>query len=88
MFTSQGTDINANLATDVSLDGLLLTSEVARLLGCNQNFVRELIDTKLLISLKFGRIHKIRKKSFNKFLEEFDGQDLYEAVRIKKIAHQ
>ena len=71
---------------DPGLDYLMPTSEVAKLLGCNQNFVKDLIDSGLLISLKFGRLHRIRKNSLNTFLQQFDGQDLIELVNIKKIA--
>ena len=81
-------DVMANPAVDPTLDYLLPTSEVARLLGCNLNFVKELIDAKMLVSLKFGRIYRIRKVSLNSFLEEFDGQNLVELVQLKKIARQ
>jgi len=80
--------IECEKPADPNLDYLIPTPEIAKLLGCNQNFVKELIDVGMLVSLKFGRIHRIRKNSLNKFLEQFDGQDLVALVNIKKIAHQ
>lgn len=71
---------------DPTIDYLLTTTQVGKILGCNKNFVKDLISAKLLVSLKFGRRHKIRKKSLNTFLEKFDGQNLVELVNSKKIA--
>ncbi|MDF2859034.1 MAG: DNA-binding protein [Neobacillus sp.] len=69
---------------DESLDYLIPTAEIAKLLGCGKNFVGELISVGLLTALKFNRTRKVRKTTFNKFLEDFDGCDLFELVQSKK----
>lgn len=73
---------------DPSLDYLMSTSDVAKLLGCGQNFITELIKAGLLISLKFGRTHKIRKITLNQFLQDYEGENLVKLVQDKKIARQ
>jgi excisionase family DNA binding protein len=73
---------------DPNLDYLMSTADVSKLLGCGQGFVSELIKAGLLMSLKFGRTHRIRKITLNHFLQDYEGQNLVELVQAKKIAHQ
>lgn len=79
--------IEEQKSIDPNLDYLMETPEIAKLLGCNKNFVGELIKYGLLTALKFNRIRRVRKTTFNKFLEDFDGCDLHELVQSKKIAY-
>ena len=65
-------------------DRLLSVEEVAERLRTGKQFVRSLINAGLLPALSFRRNRRIRKVSLNKFLEEYDGQDLYEVVEEKQ----
>ena len=64
-------------------DGLLSVEEVAERLRTGKQFVRRLINAGLLPALSFRRNRRIRKVSLNKFLEEYDGKDLYEVLEGK-----
>lgn len=65
-------------------DRLLSVEEVAERLRTGKQFVRCLINAGLLPALSFRRNRRIRKVSLNKFLEEYDGQDLYEVLEGKQ----
>ena len=65
-------------------DRLLSVEEVAERLRTGKQFVRSLINAGLLPALSFRRNRRIRKVSLNKFLEEYDGQDLYEVLEGKQ----
>lgn len=65
-------------------DRLLSVEEVAERLRTGKQFVRRLINTGLLPALSFRRNRRIRKVSLNKFLEEYDGKDLYEVLEGKQ----
>ena len=65
-------------------DRLLSVEEVADRLRTGKQFVRRLINAGLLPALSFRRNRRIRKVSLNKFLEEYDGQDLYEVLEGKQ----
>lgn len=65
-------------------DRLLSVEEVAERLRTGKQFVRRLIKAGLLPALSFRRNRRVRKMSLNKFLEEYDGQDLYEILEGKQ----
>lgn len=65
-------------------DRLLSVEEVAERLRTGKQFVRSLINAGLLPALSFRRHRRIRKVSLNKFLEKYDGQDLYEVLEGKQ----
>lgn len=65
-------------------DRLLSVEEVAERLRTGKQFVRRLINAGLLPALSFRRNRRIRKVSLNKFLEEYDGKDLYEVLEGKQ----
>lgn len=65
-------------------DRLLSVEEVADRLRTGKQFVRRLINAGLLPALSFRRNRRIRKVSLNKFLEEYDGKDLYEVLEGKQ----
>lgn len=65
-------------------DRLLSVEEVADRLRTGKQFVRSLINAGLLPALSFRRNRRIRKVSLNRFLEEYDGQDLYEVLEEKQ----
>lgn len=65
-------------------DRLLSVEEVAERLRTGKQFVRRLINAGLLPALSFRRNRRIRKVSLNKFLEEYDGQDLYKVLEERK----
>lgn len=60
-------------------DYLLTVSETAKRLKTNRNFVYELINAGLLKSIKIGS-KKVRNSEINRFLEEYDGQDVDSAL--------
>lgn len=65
-------------------DRLLSVEEMAERLRTGKQFVRSLINAGLLPALSFRRNRRIRKVSLNKFLEKYDGQDLYEVLEGKQ----
>ena len=65
-------------------DRLVSIEEVAERLRTGKQFVRSLINAGLLPALSFRRNRRIRKVSLNKFLEEYDGKDLYEVLEGKQ----
>lgn len=65
-------------------DRLLSVEEVAERLRTGKQFVRSLINAGLLPALSFRRNRRVRKMSLNKFLEEYDGKDLYEVLEGKQ----
>lgn len=65
-------------------DRLLSVEEVAERLRTGKQFVRSLINAGLLPALSFRRNRRVRKMSLNKFLEKYDGQDLYEVLEGKQ----
>lgn len=58
-------------------------SEVATMLGINENTVHELRKTGLLKCLKLGR-YKVRRETLQQFLLDHDGQDINELLDSKK----
>lgn len=65
-------------------DRLLSVEEVAERLRTGKQFVRRLINAGLLPALSFRRNRRVRKMSLNKFLEKYDGQDLYKVLEERK----
>jgi excisionase family DNA binding protein len=57
------------------MDELLTTSDIAKLLKCNKNYVGELLKSGLLPYLQMGS-RKVRRKAFEEFLQKYDGWNL------------
>ncbi|WP_317382521.1 helix-turn-helix domain-containing protein [Megasphaera stantonii] len=62
-------------------DRLLSIDEVAARLRTSPAFVRELMDAGLLIGLKFKKNRRVRKVTLNRFLEKYDGCDMYDVLQ-------
>lgn len=60
---------------------LLTIPEMAKLMGINQGTINDLVRTGLIPVLKFGRVRKARVSSFNAFLQNAEGKDIYELAR-------
>jgi len=68
-----------------SNDKLLYTvAEVSELLHTNKAYVYELIKAGLLPVLKLGSF-KVRKESLNRFLEEYEGNDLTNPQNVSAL---
>lgn len=66
-------------------DKILLTvPEVAQLLNTRPDNVRNLMKHGYLSGLKLGEI-KVRRATVDKFLEEFDGQDLNDLSNVRPL---
>lgn len=65
---------------DDDADRLMSIEEVAKRLRTSPSFVSDLIDSGLLRALRFRKNRRIRKITFNKFLEDNDGLDLYDLL--------
>lgn len=65
-------------------DMLYTVAEVATLLKTNPNTVYGLIRSGNLTALKLGAM-KVRKQSLEKFLRDFDGQDVTDPKDVKEI---
>lgn len=65
------------LLTSYDGDQLLGIPEAAEVLGSSPACVRELVNYGLLPAIGFGRLKRIRKFALNKFLEQYDGQDIF-----------
>lgn len=62
-------------------DRLMSTVEVGQRLGTGTDIARRLIDAGLLPALTFGRNRRIRKIQFGKFLEKYEGQDIFQVLK-------
>lgn len=70
-------------------DRLLSIKEVAKRVGTSEKIIGDMIDVEMLSALSFRRIRRVRKLVLNKFLQDFDGCDIYEELLSrKKIARQ
>ncbi|WP_040192125.1 helix-turn-helix domain-containing protein [Clostridium culturomicium] len=65
-------------------DLLYTVPEVAKLLKVDNHKVYELIDKKILVGLKLGRLKVTRVELF-KFLETYSGKDLSDLENIKEL---
>lgn len=66
-------------------DRLMSIREVAERMRTSKSFVADLINTGLLQCLSFkGQRRMIRKVTFNRFLEEYDGKDIFAEVEAVK----
>lgn len=66
-------------------DRLMSIREVAERLRTSKPFVAELVNTGLLKCLSFkGQRRMIRKVTFNRFLEKYDGKDIFAEVEKAK----
>lgn len=63
---------------------LLTISEMARMMGTNKNLVGELVNKGFIPVLRFGRTRKARVSSFNRFLEQMEGKDVYQEIDLEK----
>lgn len=63
---------------------LLTIAEMAKLMGANRNLVGELIRKGFIPVLRFGRIRKARVSSFNRFLKQMEGKDVYQEINLEK----
>jgi len=66
------------------MDELLTTSEVAKLLKSNRNYVGDLLKSGLLPYLLVGS-RKVRRKAFEEFLQKYEGWDLSDPYNPKPI---
>jgi excisionase family DNA binding protein len=64
------------------MDELLTVAEVADLLKVNKNKVHDLINAGLLPCLVLGR-RKVRRRSLEKFLEDYDGCDISDPWNVR-----
>ena len=72
-------------STDLNSDALLYTvPEVAEILKVDQHKVYELIDRKILVALKLGRL-KITRSELFRFLNDYNGKDLSDLKHIKDL---
>ncbi len=68
----------------VKEDILYTVKDVAKLTGCNQNYVYSLIRSGLLPALKLGSM-KVRKVALLEFLEKYEGKDLTDIDNITDL---
>ncbi|MBE5936022.1 MAG: helix-turn-helix domain-containing protein [Lachnospiraceae bacterium] len=64
---------------------LFTVKQVSELLHCNQAYVYELINHKLLPVLKLGS-YKVRKSTLEEFLQKYEGYDLTKPDDVKMLA--
>ena len=73
-------------------DRLLSIKEVSQRIGTSEKIVGDMINAGMLSALSFRKIRRVRKIILNKFLNDFDGCDIYEELvtrsNDKKIARQ
>lgn len=69
-----------------SHDELMSVPDVAKRLGTEPNFVRDLLNTGLLPCIRFGRYRRVRKFALNEFLKAHDNTDLLATVEKIKAA--
>ncbi len=63
---------------------LYTVKEIAKMIRTNPSYVYKLIEARRISVLKLGSL-KIRKSSFDKFLEESMGKDLTDPFNVKKL---
>lgn len=72
------------MKTDVMIaddaDRLMSLEEVAARLRTSPKVVSDLLDTGLLKGLKFRSNRRVRKVTFNNFLDQYDGCDIYDIL--------
>lgn len=66
------------------MDELLTTSEVAKLLKCNRNFVGDLLKSGLLPYIVLGS-RKVRRKALEEFMQKYEGWDITDPYNPKEI---
>jgi len=70
---------------EAKMEDLLYTvPEVAKILKVDQHKVYDLIDKKILIGLKLGRL-KVTKIELLRFLRDYAGKDLSDLDNIKEL---
>lgn len=67
-------------------DRLMSTKEVAERLGTGTPMVMNMIRTGMLPAIRFRTVSKIRKASFEKFLNDWDGKDILTEVDARMNA--
>ncbi|WP_346868075.1 helix-turn-helix domain-containing protein [Clostridium sp. UBA1353] len=65
-------------------DLLYTVPEVAKILKVDQHKVYDLIDKKIIIGLKLGRL-KVTKIELLRFLRDYAGKDLSDLDNIKEL---
>lgn len=72
-------------STDLNSNEILYTvPEIAKILKVDQHKVYELIEKKVLIGLKLGRL-KVTRAELLRFLTEYTGKDLSDLDNIKDL---
>lgn len=66
---------------DDDADRLLSLAEIAKRLGTNKTFASALVQSGALPCVKFGRTRRVSRITFQKFIQEHQGHDLYEVVK-------
>ena len=66
-------------------DRLMSLEEVQARLRSSTAVVKDLVDLKLLVALKFGTNRRVRKITLNNFLEKYDGEDIYELINQERM---
>lgn len=61
-------------------DRLITPKEVAERLGTSRGFVKKLLDSKMLPCIRFGRYARVSMFTFNKFIQTYQGEDIWELV--------
>jgi len=70
---------------EAKMEDLLYTvPEVAKILKVDQHKVYDLIDKKIIIGLKLGRL-KVTKIELLRFLRDYAGKDLSDLDNIKEL---
>ena len=64
---------------------LYTVKEVSKILKVNVSYVYKLINKKLLLAIKLGS-QKIRQESLERFLNEYEGQDLSDLDNIHSLS--
>ena len=64
---------------------LYTDKEVSKILKVNVSYVYKLINKKLLLAIKLGS-QKIRLESLERFLNEYEGQDLSDLDNIHSLS--
>lgn len=70
-----------------SIKILYTVKEVSEILHTNPTYVYQLINAGLLPVLKLGS-YKVRHEALMKFLESYEGYDLSDPTKVKRIASE
>ncbi|MFR1708911.1 MAG: helix-turn-helix domain-containing protein [Clostridium sp.] len=76
--------VNESSTNSASKEILYTVPEIAKILKVDQHKVYELIEKKILIALKLGRL-KVTRAELLRFLNEYTGKDLSDLDNIKDL---